>query len=349
MTDTIVTGAPGWLGSRLIQVLRQGLPEVASLAKPTERRVRVLVHVDPESEACAALREGGVELVHGDVRDPSSLAELFDGTRGATVFHAAGVIHPGNTTRAFRSVNVNGTRNLLDAAEGHTRRFVYVSSNSPLGVNNSPDEVFDENSPYRPYMGYGRSKMAAEQLVNAARAAGRFETVTIRPPWFYGPNQPHRQSLFFQMVRTGKFPRLGSGAQKRSMAYVDNLCQGLLLAERTPRADGQTYWIADERPYTMTEILETIQKVMHEDFGVELAKRQTQVPGFLGTIAQIVDATLQRLGIYQQKIHVLSEMNKTIACSTAKAERELGYAPSVDLEEGMRRSLKWMNTVGQEW
>jgi nucleoside-diphosphate-sugar epimerase len=151
------------------------------------------------------------------------------------------------------------------------------------------------------------------------------------------------------MVRTGKFPLLGDGAQKRSMAYVDNICQGLLLAERTPAADGQTYWIADKRPYAMTEILETIQKVMREDFGVEPGKEQTRLPGFLGTIAQIVDATLQGVGLYQQKIHVLSEMNKTIACSIAKAERELGYAPTVDLEEGMRRSLNWMKTVGQEW
>ncbi len=349
MTDTIVTGVPGWLGSRLIHVLEAGLPEVASLAKPTERRVRVLVHGEPESEACAALRASGVEVVDGDVRDPATLAALFDGTRDATVFHAAGVIHPGHTTRAFRSVNVNGTRNLLEAAEGHTKRFVYVSSNSPLGVNASPQDVFDEESPYHPYMGYGRSKMAAEQLVSSAQAAGKFETVTIRPPWFYGPNQPARQSLFFRMVRTGKFPLLGDGAQKRSMAYVDNICQGLLLAERTPAADGQTYWIADKRPYAMTEILETIQKVMREDFGVEPGKEQTRLPGFLGTIAQIVDATLQGVGLYQQKIHVLSEMNKTIACSIAKAERELGYAPTVDLEEGMRRSLNWMKTVGQEW
>ena len=59
------------------------------------------------------------------------------------------------------------------------------------------------------------------------------------------------------------------------------------------------------------------------------------------------DATLQRFGLYQQKIHVLSEMNKTIACSIDKAVRVLGYDPKVGLEEGMRRSLRWtMNTYG---
>jgi nucleoside-diphosphate-sugar epimerase len=349
MTDTIVTGAPGWLGSRLIHALVNGLPDLATLATPTERRIRVLVHDDSPSPALSEVTQAGVEIVSGDIRNPAAVAKLLDGTRDATLFHAAGVIHPGHTTSAFESVNVGGTKNLLDAADGHVKRFVYVSSNSPLGVNRSPDDVFDEDAPYRPYMGYGRSKMAAEQLVTAAHAADKLETVTIRPPWFYGPNQPARQSLFFQMVRTGKFPLLGNGTQKRSMAYVDNICQGLLLAERTAPANGQTYWIADKRPYAMTEILETIQRVMSQDFGVEAATKQTGLPGFLGTIAQIVDATLQKVGLYHQKIHVLSEMNKTIACSTAKAERELGYAPAVELEEGMRRSLGWMKTVGQEW
>jgi nucleoside-diphosphate-sugar epimerase len=125
------------------------------------------------------------------------------------------------------------------------RRFVHVSSNSPIGVNASPSEVFDENAPYAPYMHYGRSKMLAEQAV---KAAGDLETVIIRPPWFYGPNQPARQTTFFTMIRTGKVPLVGSGENRRSMAYVDNICQGLLLCESVPAARGQTYWIADRRP-----------------------------------------------------------------------------------------------------
>jgi nucleoside-diphosphate-sugar epimerase len=60
----------------------------------------------------------------------------------------------------------------------------------------------------------------------------------------------------------------------------------------------------------------------------------------------MADATLQALGLYHQKIHVLSEMNKTIACSVARAEAELGYKPAVALEEGMRRSLAWCVSQG---
>jgi nucleoside-diphosphate-sugar epimerase len=66
-----------------------------------------------------------------------------------------------------------------------------------------------------------------------------------------------------------------------------------------------------------------------------------RLPGIASEVALVVDATLQSLGMYHQKIHVLSEMNKTIACSVALAEKELGYRPTIALEEGMRRSMKW--------
>ena len=65
------------------------------------------------------------------------------------------------------------------------------------------------------------------------------------------------------------------------------------------------------------------------------------LPNLAGEVAQLGDGLIQFFGLYQQKIHVLSEMNKTIACSIDKAQRELGYAPQVELEEGMRRSLAW--------
>ena len=61
----------------------------------------------------------------------------------------------------------------------------------------------------------------------------------------------------------------------------------------------------------------------------------------------MVDLTLQSLGLYHQKFHVLSEMNKNIACTIGKAEKELGYDPKIALEEGMRRSLRWV--LDQGW
>jgi nucleoside-diphosphate-sugar epimerase len=135
---------------------------------------------------------------------------------------------------------------------------------------------------------------------------------------------------------------VGNGENRRSMAYVDNICQGLLLCERVERAKGQTYWIADKRAYSMNEIVETIERVMERDFGVKCAHKRMRVPGLLGDVAYVADAVIQGVGLYHQKVHVLSEMNKSIACSIARAEAELGYVPQINLEEGMRRSIRWM-------
>jgi nucleoside-diphosphate-sugar epimerase len=67
-----------------------------------------------------------------------------------------------------------------------------------------------------------------------------------------------------------------------------------------------------------------------------------RLPGAVGDLATAMDAAIQGMGLYEQKIHVLGEMNKTIACSVDKARRELGYNPAVELREGMRRSIRWL-------
>jgi nucleoside-diphosphate-sugar epimerase len=297
----------------------------------------------PGSETSGLTTLGGlVEIVEGDLLDPASLESFFAGAAGATLFHSAGVIHPTRGTKQLFAVNVDGARMLVDAAiRAHVRRMVHVSSNSPIGTNPQKEHVFDESARYHPYMSYGKSKMLGEQAVREANGKG-IETVVIRPPWFYGPGQPPRQSLFFTMIKEGRAPLVGPGDNRRSMAYVDNICQGLLLCERVDRARGQVYWIADRRPYPMTEVLDTVERVLERDFDVAVAHKRTRLPGFASGVAWAMDGMLQGLGLYNQKIHVLSEMNKTIACTVAKAERELGYDPKVELEEGMRRSIRWM-------
>ncbi len=335
MTLSIVTGAPGWLGTRLVYSLAKGVTDVPSLG-PTDRQTRCLVLPDADA---SELEKLGAEIVRGDVTDPASLEKLFDGAKDATVFHSAGVIHPTKGIQQFYDVNAKGTENMVAAAtKAKVRRFIHVSSNSPIGTNPSSDHVFDEDAPYNPYMTYGKTKKMAEEAV---RAAKDLEWAIIRPPWFYGPNQPARQSLFFSMIRDGKAPIVGDGENRRSMAYVDNICQGLILCDRVAKAAGNIYWIADRRPYTMNEIVDTIEKLLEKDFSMEVKHKRMKLPGFASGVAYGMDAMMQGIGVYHQKIHVLSEMNKTIACTVAKAEKELGYDPKIELEEGMRRSIAW--------
>jgi nucleoside-diphosphate-sugar epimerase len=196
-------------------------------------------------------------------------------------------------------------------------------------------------------MHYGMSKKLGEDLVNETSLAGTMETVIIRPPWFYGPGQPPRQSLFFSMIKNGRAPIVGRGDNLRSMAYIDNICQGLMLCEMSEAARGKTYWIADRRPYTMNEIVDTIERLLESEFGMEVAHDRMRLPDVASDVAYLIDGSLQALGLYHQKIHVLSEMNKSIACSIALAEKELGYNPKISLEEGMRRSIRWALENGQ--
>ena len=343
----LVTGAAGWLGSRLVESLLRGLPDHTGLHEPfRDLRIRVLLLPGQDATALQKL-SNHIEVVFGDIRSADDCAKFCAGAKGALILHTAGIIHPGRV-REFYEINRNGTTNLLDAAiRAGVKRAVIVSSNSPCGCNPHPDHLFDELSPYRPYLGYGRSKMEMELAVKAR--ADKLETVIIRAPWFYGPNQPPRQTLFFQMIRDGKAPIVGGGRNLRSMAYVDNLCQGLLLAATVERAKGQVYWVADRRPYTMNEVMDTIERLLETEFGQKCAHKRMRLPGLASEAAYFVDLCLQSLGLYHQKIHVLSEMNKSIACSVAKAERELGYNPTVALEEGMRRSLRWCQENGQRF
>jgi nucleoside-diphosphate-sugar epimerase len=105
------------------------------------------------------------------------------------------------------------------------------------------------------------------------------------------------------------------------------------------KAAGQTYWIADRRPYSMNEIIDTIEKLLEKEFHLPVAHKRLRLPNIASEISYLADNVIQSLGLYNQKIHVLSEMNKTIACTITKAKAELGYNPRMSLEEGMRRSL----------
>jgi nucleoside-diphosphate-sugar epimerase len=338
----IVTGANGWLGRRVMLALAQGLPGIEPAGK-----IRALVAPHERTDFLRAL---GVECIAGDMRDAEARHALLNDSEGALLIHLAGVIHPALRVRDLEAINHIATLALhRDAAQAKITRAVVMSSNSPFGANASPDGVFDEDSPYNPYMGYGRSKMHMEQGLDTAMVRGeKPETVILRAPWFYGPGQPPRQTLFFTMIRQGKFPLMGSGQNRRSMGYVDSLAQGILLAATVPQAANRIYWLADERPYPMREIIDTVKTVLREDFGMKVAERDLILPPVVADIARFADRSLQALGLYQQKIHVLSEMNLTIACSIARAKAELGYRPLVELREGMRRSIEWCLKEGQK-
>lgn len=347
----IVTGFPGWLGRGVVDALLLGLPEVKGLENPQASEVHVLVLPSQMAEAKKIKTDRNLKSLHlheGDVTQPDSLKPLFQNSQDAVLIHLAGIIHP-SSVKQFKEINTEGTMNLVKAAtDAGVHRAVIMSSNSPIGCNPFPEHKFTEESPYNPYMGYGRSKMLMEQFILEEIKKNKMEFVIIRAPWFYGPNQPERQSLFFSMIKNGKAPIVGSGENKRSMSYIDNLSQGLILAAIHPKAKNEIFWIADENPYTMNEIIDTIEQVLKEDFSFSVKGSRMRLPSVASDVAYVVDYSLQSIGLYHQKFHVLSEMNKNIACSVDKAKNLLGYKPVVSLKEGMRRSIKSALEMGHK-
>lgn len=340
-STTVLTGGAGWLGRAVLHRLVQD---------PARHRVRVLVRDDGEAATVRGVLDASHvrgSVVVGDIVQRATVDRLFDGLGAdCDVIHTAGVIHPRRIQELF-DVNVTGTAHMVAAADAaDIRRFVHISSNSPFGTNPQPDEHFRAEEPYHPYFAYGRSKMEGELAVLAAVERGLDATI-IRPPWFYGPFQPPRQTTFFRLVRAGRFPIIGSGAQRRSMVYVDNLVDGLLAAELTPQAHGRAYWVADARPYLVTEIVDTVGRALRDE-GFSVKRGALRLPPIAGRLAQVADGLIQRTGRYQQQLHVLGEMGTTIACDISAARAELGYEPKVELYEGMRLSIRWCVEQGIE-
>lgn len=336
MRKTLITGAPGWLGTRLAEVLSNSNHHLNRYSGFSERQVKCLVL--PEINF-SELNKMNVEICPGNVLDTSSLQKAMEGVH--TVFHLVGIIHPKRISDLYR-INRDGLGNVLQAAaNANVKRLVFISSNSPAGNNMYRNRLMTESDPPHPYKNYGISKLEAENIALQYHREGKLEVVILRPCWFYGPGQPARQTRFFRMVKGGKPLIFGDGNNLRSMSYLDNTIQGMLLAEANPNAGGNIYWIADERAYPTNEIYGTVAELL----GVNL--KPIHLPRITSQVCEIIDDVLQGMGLYSTDFHVAGEMVYDIACSIEKAKRELGYKPTIDLREGMRISIDWCRKQGE--
>jgi len=333
----LLTGIPGWIGNRFLNILLKGFNTKCPV---NNWKIRCLVMPGADLSFINNLsRIKNIECIVSDVTKPETLKNAVSDID--LVFHMAGIIHPKKISQ-FYQINTLGTKNLIEASiNAGVKKFIYISSNSVGGINKKPYVLMCEQDPPRPYLNYGLSKYKAECVLKHFQELGKIETVVLRPCWFYGPNQPLRQTTFLKMIKKGRPIMFGNGENLRSMTYLDNLCQAMLLAAERKSANGQTYWIADERPYTCNEIYKTIAELLNvKDF------KPIYLSEFVSNVFFLFDKALQQSGLYVKEVHVAGEMNKNIACSIDKAKEELGYNPKIGLREGMLRSIDWCKKNG---
>ena len=342
MKNILITGASGWLGINLINTFLRGIdlyPETHNLSENTSINVFI---PRSEYEKIFSLFGDKIKYYYGDITKKEDCKNFLSNFKDGTIFHLVGIIHPKKISDLYK-INFQGTKNICESAiDVGLEKIIVLSSNSPFGLNKDQVSPFDHNSSYKPYFNYGRSKMLMEKFIKEIEEKKLINTVLVRAMWFYGPYQPDRQNLFFQMINKGKVPLVGSGNNLRSMSNTENLSYGLILAYLKEEANGNSYWIADKRPYSQLEIINTVRSVLLKEFSIESINKNIKLPGIFSDIAYITDMIIQKTGFYNSKIHVLSELSKNIFCSIKKTEDDLGYNPKIDLKIGLKRNFDWM-------
>lgn len=327
----LLTGVPGWLTAALLDDLpRAPLAGLSGVRCMVERGAAV-----DRAPGCGS-NVSDWEIVEGDLRDADSLRRAVRGVD--TVLHAAGVVHV-RRTRDWYRINTDGTESLArSAAEAGVERFVFVSSNAAAGRAPTRDHLLTEAEPAQPLSHYGRSKWLAEKAVLAL--ADRMPAVVLRPCMFYGPPVPTRHVEVYRRILSGRMPLVGGGEFARSLSHIDNLVQGCRLAMTHPAAPGETYYITDRPVYTTRQIV----VAMAEALGV--SPRWLPLPRLVGPTAYAADRVLAAVGAYWQTLHLVGESDWHVGVSCEKACRELGYQPTMSLNEGMRQAVAWCVAQG---
>jgi nucleoside-diphosphate-sugar epimerase len=224
----LVTGATGFIGRRLVANLVQEGQDVRALLLPDEP-------VD---------RLAPAQVWRGDVTRGESLREAVRGV--SCVYHLAAMVGDWGPEREFQRINVDGTRNLLEAAcAAGSPRVVVVSSVIVYGWQ-LHTAVCDEDRPYGRATGpYSRTKAAAERLALDYHRQGRVPVTVVRPGNVYGPGSRLWLEEVLAVVRAGRAVLIGDGEGDAALAYVDNVALAIARAGQNARASGRVYNVND--------------------------------------------------------------------------------------------------------
>jgi dihydroflavonol-4-reductase len=315
----LVTGAGGFIGSAIVDTLvRHGFTARALVRKTGSR-----IFLPPQAE-----------IAVGDVTLIETLKPALDGV--------AGVIHCAGATRAFslddyRRVNRDGTRHLLAACASLQKlpeRIVCLGSLAAFGPALGNRPVVEDDEPH-PVSNYGISKLEGHRV-----AEGFMKVLPIAnliPPAVYGPRD-RDIFAYFRLAKTGILPFLGSRTRRLSAVHVQDVSDAALLCLTRPEAVGRSYFVSDGAIHSWEDFAGAICAAM--------GKRPLRVtiPSWAARwIALAGDAAAKFTGrpplLGRQKMHELLQPAWT--CSSERISRELGFAPSYPLREGIEDTYLW--------
>lgn len=322
----LVTGGAGFLGRAIVKLLLAKGVSVRSLSRGEY----------PD------LVKSGVECIRGDLNDREAVALACDGCD--TVFHVAAKVGMCGSYHDFFDTNVNGTANLLAAAQAAgVSRFIFTSSPSVIFAGGDV-EGWDETAPYPEHFDsyYAKTKALAEQLALAANTP-QFSTVSLRPHLIWGPGHDHLISEIVSRGRAGKLRRIGNFNKLVDTTYIDDAAMAHWLAAEKLSPDaacaGQAYFISQGDPRPNWDIINMILAAA----GIEPATKS--IPYWLACAGAAAIETPWRLaGVKSEpplSRFVVQQLTTAHWFNISAAQRDLGYVPVMTIEQGMKHLEEW--------
>jgi dihydroflavonol-4-reductase len=322
----LVTGATGFTGGHLARALARRGDAVVALVRDQGR--------------AAFLKEAGITLFQGDLRDRAAL-ERAAAAGVDVVYHIAAIYRQaGLHENEYRAVNATAVGTVIRAAAAAgARRVVHCST---VGVHGDVEHPpANEDAPLKPGDIYQVTKLEGEQVARDTGEATGVEVVIARPTGIYGPGD-RRLLKLFRGVAKRRFVVLGSGEIFYHLTYIDDLVEGFRLCGEVPQAAGRTYILAGGDVTTLNELVGLVAEVA----GVEPPRLHLPVwPFWLAGAA--CEAVCAPFGleppIYRRRVDFFT---KSRAFDISRARRELGYSPAVTLRAGIGRTLAWYREAG---
>ena len=315
-----ITGANGFIGTRLIEVLRQ------KYAVNIRGLVRNLARA-------AHLRDLGIELYEGNL---TNFALLDDFVAGAdVVIHCAALLGKGPWEK-FRLINVDATGELARlCVEQRVGRCIYVSSIEVYGRFSG--RTLTEDTPIK-LCGheYADSKALGEQVMWEKLHGTFTEGVVIRPGMVYGPRSFFWTVRLYQMAANDQFILLDKGRGSVFPIYIDDLVDGIITASTHPAAANQTFNFVNEKPMNWLE--------WASDY-LNMCGKNVSSIRFEASIKYRIRSMLQQLLTTTRPSRHVEVMTRSAVIPNDNAYRLLGWIPTIGYKEGMQLSEAWLRTI----